>query len=246
MPVSVGTSLGGHINGIMNPVSLVRQNPTRCYVNPFSSNQVRPGVIAYIFPNKRIEQRLLQQFRRWRGWGQIVGPHGSGKSTLVHWLAGQMEGMSRRAIVVSLQGSQHAHSISRLELDRWDSGSQLFLDGYERLPWWRQRWLEKQCRHRCIGLVVTTHRTFDFPTLFRTCVTPAIAQGIVRQLLARQLRGESLTSCPFVVTAGSLMSLGGTTELLAKHHGNMREMLFTLYDHFEQIRQREEISPDSR
>ncbi len=51
--------------------------------NPFSTRFVRPGALAYRFPPGESAATLVERLAA-SGWrGQIVGPHGSGKSTLV-------------------------------------------------------------------------------------------------------------------------------------------------------------------
>ena len=54
--------------------------------NPFATRFVRPGVIPYRFDDRRTVADLVATLRE-HGWrGEIIGPHGSGKSTLVQTL----------------------------------------------------------------------------------------------------------------------------------------------------------------
>src|SRR5262249_23632578 len=51
--------------------------------NPFATRRVRPGAIPFLFPTGESVGQLLDRLRAAGWWGQVVGPHGSGKSTLV-------------------------------------------------------------------------------------------------------------------------------------------------------------------
>jgi predicted Ser/Thr protein kinase len=55
--------------------------------NPFSSIRVQPGAIPFILPHGADVSELWEILREKRRPMQILGPHGSGKSTLVHALA---------------------------------------------------------------------------------------------------------------------------------------------------------------
>ena len=114
----------------------------------------------------------------------------------------------------------------------WETGTQVIIDGYEQLVWWRRCWLEKQCRRQRVGLVITAHRPMGLPALLSTSVTPVIAQRIVAQLLAQQ-RHTGARSINISTTA--FFSLDRIAHLLTRHHGNMRETLFSMYDLYEQM-----------
>ena len=51
--------------------------------NPFSTRYTRPGAIPFRFPPGTSADGLVEQLRRQQWRGAIVGPHGSGKSSLV-------------------------------------------------------------------------------------------------------------------------------------------------------------------
>lgn len=51
-------------------------------INPFSTTFIRPGAIPFLFPNDQTIQDVVRQLAATDWWGQIIGPHGTGKSTL--------------------------------------------------------------------------------------------------------------------------------------------------------------------
>ncbi len=67
--------------------------------NPFSTCRTRPGAIPYVFPPGQSAAALIERMRE-SGWrGQIVGPHGSGKSALLATLAPAIEASGRPAVM---------------------------------------------------------------------------------------------------------------------------------------------------
>lgn len=59
--------------------------------NPFSSRFIRPGATEYQFPSGFDIGHLLGQFEYNRRRGQILGPHGTGKSTLLWSIKRELE-----------------------------------------------------------------------------------------------------------------------------------------------------------
>lgn len=170
--------------------------------------------------------------RSW-GWGQIVGPHGSGKSTLVCWLGRRLQECGTSVQTVSLGPTASDHVRALRALDEWEPGTQVFADGYDGLPWWRRRWLRHRCRRAGAGLIVTTHRTMGLPTLTETRVTTALAHRIVSQVLFG--KSETAGDQPSTIRCEDFVfSRDEMNHLLHQHGGNMREMLFSLYDRYEQ------------
>ena len=99
------------------------------------------------------------------------------------------------------------------------AGARLILvDGYEQLGCWSRFWLKAGCRQRGWGLLVTAHRDVGLPTLFETTTSVQTAEAVVEHLLPRR---------------GTMISRQMVTESFAAAHGNLREMLFALYDHYE-------------
>ena len=51
--------------------------------NPFSTRYIRPGAIVYQFAEGDSAAAMIDRLTACGGRAQIIGPHGSGKSTLV-------------------------------------------------------------------------------------------------------------------------------------------------------------------
>jgi len=205
--------------------------------NPFVSRCIRPGSLPYIFPWGDDIGRLMAALRD-RGWmGQIVGPHGSGKSTLIESLLEPLERAGRQIVRYRLSSKYRqtigdgtslvtavAKPVQKFAVPSggpdWDRNTQVIVDGWEQLFWW-QRWaIYARCCQRKAGLLVTAHRrTWALPLVYRTNVDLRSASEIVRRL------------------AGNTTSAGFSDrdllECLTSYRGNMRECLFRLYDLWE-------------
>jgi hypothetical protein len=198
--------------------SAMRAVPTNdlgVYDNPFATRHTRPGTIPYLFPGDETCESLVDALQAAGWWGEIVGPHGSGKSTLLETLIPRLEARSRRLVRFALRGGQRRLPVTSADARLWDASTLVIVDGYEQLSWLARRSLQWRCRRSNSGLLVTTHRPAGLTTIFRTEVTPDLAERVVRRL-APQLDG-----------------LGGRidlAELVRRRRGNLRDVLFDLYD----------------
>jgi hypothetical protein len=184
--------------------------------NPFSTRHIRPGAVDYFFPPDQSAQALVEQLRAANWIGQIVGPHGSGKSTLLAALVPALEAAGRVVVQEQIRGqgpgarSQESGSAGHL-----DSNTQLVIDGFEQLSWWRRRRIESDCRQSRAGLLITAHKDLGLPTLYRTEPTLELAQQVARRLL-----GDSDAT----ISADDVAAAWDAAQ------GNLRETLFKLYD----------------
>ncbi len=132
--------------------------------NPFSTKNWIPGAIPFRFTQPDVScSGLVDAFERERG-GQIVGPHGSGKSTLVESLK---KSFHERGYVV-----RHQMLTDRMRQlptgflsEKLDEPSVRIIDGVEQLSWvdrLRIRWKRDGL------LIVSHHPLFRFPVLYRT------------------------------------------------------------------------------
>jgi energy-coupling factor transporter ATP-binding protein EcfA2 len=182
--------------------------------NPFATRFIRPGALGFLFEPGQSAEWLVENLRA-SGWqGQIVGPHGSGKSTLVAALVPALEGAGRTIERYAVRSGQ-ALVIAPESIARWTTGTQVIVDGYEQLSWLARRKLQSQVRAHQAGLLVTTHADMGLPTLYQTQPTEELARSIVAALL----KDESAA-----ITADDIRAA------YAAHHPNLREMLFALYD----------------
>jgi hypothetical protein len=163
-------------------------------------------------------------------WGQIVGPHGSGKSALLASLLPAIEEAGVPTLIWELHDGQRRPPAGwRQQLDSAravmsPAGSRpavLVVDGYEQLARWFRFRLKWCCRRRGNGLVVTAHDSVGLPDLCSTAPTVELAQQIVIRLQA---------GFPPHVHSDDV------TELFQRCAGDLREMLFGLYDRYEERR----------
>lgn len=194
--------------------------------NPFVTRRVRPGAIPFIFPPGDSLEALLQRLGDPCGWGQIIGPHGSGKSTLLHTLLAELRQQGVRVEFFTLNQSQRRLPMTFAETRRWDHNTQVLVDGYEQLSWWNRWRLQRFCRRRHAGLLVTAHRDMGLPTLYQTAVSLRTAQAVVDHLLHEF--SSRITPAP--------ITPDDVAQSCDQHQGNLREALFALYDLYQQRR----------
>ena len=189
--------------------------------NPFATRHVRPGALPFLFPAELDCQTLLGRLEA-NGWqGEIVGPHGSGKSALVATLIAALKAQGHPVEWIELHDGQRRlpGGVSRLRgLSR---GTLVVVDGYEQLAAWNRLRLRSCCRRQGLGLLVTAHAPAGLPSLFATTPSPALAERIVQCLLGDK-------TLP--------VSREDLHRLYARHGGDLRELLFDLYDVYEQRR----------
>lgn len=209
------------------------------WTNPFSASRIQPGAIEYIFSPKQAEERFWQRFLGFGRCGQIIGAHGSGKSTLIHWLVPRLAQRGLDVRLIRLGSDEPQPSVSDSEVSTWGRDTQVIVDGYEQLSWRWRALLRRQRRRSRWGLVVSTHRHVGLATLYRTSVTPELAYRIVARLLSRYPHRELIlqsTHCQSGVPGRQMLSIHAVARALSRHGGNMRETLFSLYDECEMLR----------
>ena len=74
--------------------------------NPFCTSRIQPGATPFIFPPGDSISQLVDRLREDNWWGQIIGPHGSGKSALLATITAAVERAGRRAVLVELHDGQ--------------------------------------------------------------------------------------------------------------------------------------------
>lgn len=183
--------------------------------NPFATRWTRPGAMPYFFAAGDSAAGVVDRLQA-AGWrGQVVGPHGSGKSSLVAALAAELERRGRRVVSIALCDGQRTLGVDLRCATLPGVPTQIVVDGYEQLSRWSRWRLHACCRRRDWGLLVTTHRATGLATVAELAPSLALAQGLVSYLTA---------SSPSPVAPADV------AEAYAAHGGNLREMLFSLYD----------------
>lgn len=210
----------------MSAMILPTANPLANEANPFATRRVRPGVMAFIFPDSLSTKLLVKRLAQNHWWGQIVGPHGNGKSTLLASLIAQIKPFGRQALHIALHDRQRhlpkEFLNSILESAAELSGSLLVIvDGYEQLGRWSRFRLKRLCRRCKCGLLVTAHQPVGLPMLHRADSSLQTAYRVVEHLQ----RGSATP-----------VDSAEIARCYARQKGNMRDMLFDLYDLHEKQR----------
>ena len=180
--------------------------------NPFSAGRIRPGAMPFLHAAGGDADTLLERLRQNHWWGQIVGGHGTGKSSLLLALIPAIRDAGRQTLAVELHDGQRRLP-GGLAVARLRPPAVLLIDGYAAASPWNRLRLKHFCRRRGVGLVVASHRTAGLPPLCQTAIDAEAAWPIVAQLQQGY--------CP-LVTPRDL------AEGLRRHEGDLREALFDL------------------
>lgn len=166
-------------------------------------------------------EHVLDRLESQRGWGQITGPHGSGKSTLIASLLPELERRGRAPYLVNCRDGQTRQVHKPIP----KGAHVVIVDGFEQLGPGGRAWVRLRCWCRGLGLIVTSHQSMGLPDLYQTDVSPESAWRVVKQLAKDdedQMIGSSMIA-----------------DRLAAHLGNLREVLFEFYDLVERSRRLE-------
>jgi hypothetical protein len=194
--------------------------------NPFSTSFVRPGAIAYQFANGESAASLVDRFLATGRRGQIVGPHGVGKSTLLKLLRDELA--ARAEVVTQFELHDDQRSLTKpVELA---PRSIIVVDGYEQLSFASRIELAWSVRSKACGLLVTTHRAVWFPVRLPVLAELRPSVDVAVQLVASLLAQHGLAS-----TAGGI-SPAVIERIFFEVGGDMRELFFRLYDLYESQR----------
>jgi energy-coupling factor transporter ATP-binding protein EcfA2 len=187
--------------------------------NPFATRFTRPGALEFSFPDGVTAQTLIERLAAQGWWGQIVGPHGSGKSTLLQTLRAALADAGRDVVGFRQRPRERRLAVAHAETRHWSSATLVVIDGYEQLGWLSRRWIKSACRRAGAGLVATTHVDVGLPLLWTTAPSEALARQLVARLLASEER--------------PLIDDADVSRCYQQHAGNLREMLFALFDLYE-------------
>jgi energy-coupling factor transporter ATP-binding protein EcfA2 len=194
--------------------------------NPFSTKFVQPGALAYQrFDGGNLEHLVDDFDDRCRGWASIIGPHGTGKSTLIASLKAFFE-KSRPVYAYRLSTQERSSAPINRDRHDWKRGGLVIVDGYEQLSAWSSWRLRRWVKKRCAKLLVTGHQVLpEFSVLWRTSID---------EELGRRLRNRLLDSRPDLLAREDLEEAWQRAR--KSHPTDMRETLFAMYDWVERIR----------
>ena len=162
---------------------------------------------------------LVRQLSAERWWGAIVGPHGSGKSSLLAELIPAIRMQGRKTAIFSLRDRQRRIPELKSQSINWDAHTLVVVDGFEQLGLMHRWQLLRHCRKQSCGVLITAHRDIrGFKTLLRTNPNLETVLQIVSNLT---------TGRPQVVHHGDV------AKAFHDNDGNVRETLFDLYDLFQ-------------
>ena len=193
--------------------------------NPFATRFFQPGALEYEYFGRTNSRELIERFWKLQnGKGSILGPHGSGKSTLIATLMREIESLKPTVPIHHVRFSSGTASFSALEKSRrhWKTDSVAILDGYEQLSWLSKVLVRMTAAKRSIRLLITTHKPVQgFETLWTTFVDEDSSRWVIRELLQKNNKAP---------IAPSLLESPEWHASRAQHGQNLRESLFDMYD----------------
>lgn len=193
--------------------------------NPFATRYIAPGAIPFLFADRQSVQSLVDRLPTQGWWGQIVGPHGSGKSSLLGELLAVCDAQGRDVRRWTLRDRQRRLPMTIDDARGWSAKTLVAIDGYEQLSSWSRFRLKRWCRRQQAGLLVTAHRDCGLPELYRTGTNLVLFQ----QLVAERLRASD---CADALRDEEIAAA------FARCDGNVREAFLELFDRVQPRRDR--------
>ena len=192
--------------------------------NPFSTRFLSPGQLSFVGLDDQMLDRLVEKLIQQNGNGQIVGPHGTGKTTLTFELQKRVDRLNDsdtnyRFVRKTVGPRRTIRTSNPVAEFKPHSKTILVLDGVELLSWLQRLAMIKTCQRKRIGLLVTSHRpVWGLPILVSVKPDRSQLEAIVHQLTR---------DCDFQIPTERL------DELYTNSDGNIREALMSCYDEFE-------------
>lgn len=185
--------------------------------NPFATRHTRPGAVppldqAGVPLDVRSVLNALERHRR----VAIVGPHGTGKSTLLAALAAMLTADQRPVEIIRVHRRRDAFRLLGA-LGRGPADATLLVDGWEQLGGPATLLVWSLARLQGRRMVVTSHRSTGMPVAVHTAGTLRLLAAIVARL----------------PTHDDLITSADLCETFVSHGGNLRDALGDLYDRFE-------------
>jgi len=174
--------------------------------NPFRSDRIE--ALRFRFPAQLDHEALRIRWGNCGRRGAIVGPEGTGKTTLLLEVADRLRREGERVVWVTVRTGSGTGWRSILAVP---AGGVVLLEGGERLGALGR--LLVRFRLRCWhGFLMTAHAPAFVPTILRTATTPELVAELVRDLDAETARTAPVAA------------------LWERHGGNARGVFGALYD----------------
>jgi hypothetical protein len=179
--------------------------------NPFASHRIE--ALPFRLPTGLTWETFLDRCAAAKWRGTIVGPHGTGKTTLLEQLVPRLRqrGFTPLLFRVTAETStaERVSIIDRVRTMR--APDFLLLDGAEQFS--TREWLTLYSAAGSLaGCLISVHRTSRLPTLLETKTTPALLTELATELTGGAFYTDEIAA------------------LFQRHQGNLRECLRALYD----------------
>ena len=189
--------------------------------NPYSTCFTAPGKMSFIFPEPGQPEQIFTQFKLNGFQGQIVGPHGCGKTTLTitleTYLDSRFDGIRR--ITIRKDGAISGN-IRRKNGRNFDGATLYVIDGIENMPWLHRRIFLKFIRSSAGGLLLTTHCAVKgIPVIYQITPSFLIFHKIISQISPDHLIDEQQLK-----------------QIFTQNNSSIRESLMALYTIWENDR----------
>ena len=201
--------------------------------NPFSTRFHAPGALPWLSQAGPDPSALAERLVAADVPMAIVGPHGSGKSSLALAVAHELQHRSGWSVVRAVVDRRGAVEYEQLDPSKFrscDNPSIVLLDGVERCNWWRRRRVVQTARRTIDRVLLTLHDPASCTVLHELRPTIESAQRVVKRLLEHHSADRHPE--PDLVE-----------RLFREHRGNIRDLLFDLYDWWEETTRRASTAP---
>lgn len=180
--------------------------------NPFRADRV---LAVRYRPRGGTLKELLEQLHRLGYRGAIVGPNGTGKTTLLEHIEPELRVLGFRTKLLRFYDKKRRFRRGEMKRFLADLTRQDFilLDGAEQMSTLHWQWFKLRSK-KAGGLLITAHKKGMLPTLTECATSPELLEEIISELLV----GETA------------LSNGRSMELFKAHQGNIRSALREMYD----------------